>query len=98
MPDTGKDGIERAHKYVVLTYYFSLISLVLSGSLPWLSSMPGRTTTNLKTTRRTTMENTRTQDYFKDDNEGHIDTREQNHHCENPDPHLGCDMGIDVAG
>jgi hypothetical protein len=49
-------------------------------------------------TRRMTMENTRTQDYFSDDNDGHVDTREQNHRCENPDPHLGCDMGIDVAG
>ena len=44
------------------------------------------------------MENTRTQDYFKDDNGGHVDTREQNHRCEHPDPHLGCDLGIDVAG
>ena len=44
------------------------------------------------------MENTHTQDYFKDDNDGHVDTREQNHRCDNPDPHLGCDMGIDVAG
>jgi len=44
------------------------------------------------------MENTRTQDYFKDDNEGHVDTRAQNHECEKPDPHLGCDLGIDVAG
>ena len=50
------------------------------------------------TTRSNTMENTRTQDYFRDDNEGHVDTREQNHRCENPDPHLGCDLGIDVAG
>ena len=30
--------------------------------------------------------------------EGHIDTREQNFNCENKDPRLGCDMGIDVAG
>ena len=28
------------------------------------------------------MENKRTQDYFKDDNEGHVDTRERNHQCE----------------
>jgi hypothetical protein len=48
--------------------------------------------------RRDTMKNTRTDDYFNDDNEGHVDTREQNHRCENPDPHLGCDLGIDVAG
>lgn len=38
------------------------------------------------------------QDYFDDDSEGHIDTREANFKCDNPDPHLGCDMGIDVAG
>ena len=39
-----------------------------------------------------------TQDYFTDDNEGHVDTRQQNFECENKDPHLGCDMGIDVQG
>ena len=30
--------------------------------------------------------------------EGHVNTRDQNFECENKDPHLGCDMGIDVAG
>jgi len=30
--------------------------------------------------------------------EGHQDTRQQNFECENPDEHLGCDMGIDVQG
>ena len=44
------------------------------------------------------MANNRTQDYWKEDNEGHVDTRAANHECENPDPRLGCDMGIDVAG
>jgi len=44
------------------------------------------------------MKNTRTEDYYQDDNEGHVDTREQNHKCDNPDPRLGCDLGIDVAG
>ncbi len=39
-----------------------------------------------------------TQDYFEDRNEGHVDTREANFSCEQPDEHLGCDMGIDVAG
>ena len=40
------------------------------------------------------------QDYFdKDDRDGgHTDTRQFNFRCENPDPHLGCDMGIDVQG
>ena len=38
-----------------------------------------------------------TQDYSKDDNEGHVDTREQNFECENKDPHPGCNLGIDVA-
>ena len=40
-------------------------------------------------------------DYFETDSErdeGHVDTREQNFKCENPDRHLGCDLGIDVAG
>ncbi len=40
----------------------------------------------------------RTQDYTDDRNEGHVDTREQNFECENKDPHLGCNLGIDVAG
>jgi hypothetical protein len=39
-----------------------------------------------------------TQDYWEDDNEGHVDTRHFIHECENPDPHLGCKSGIDVAG
>ena len=30
--------------------------------------------------------------------DGHVDTREKNFECENKDPHLGCDPGIDVAG
>ena len=30
--------------------------------------------------------------------EGHLDTRHLNFECENPDPNLGCDLGIDVAG
>ena len=34
----------------------------------------------------------------KEREEGHVDTRERNHECENKDPNLGCDMGIDVAG
>lgn len=38
------------------------------------------------------------QDYFDKGSEGHVDTREANFKCENPDPRLGCDMGIDVAG
>ncbi|MBT8340284.1 MAG: hypothetical protein HKP58_10315 [Desulfatitalea sp.] len=41
-----------------------------------------------------------TQDYFDRDerSEGHEDTREANFECANKDPHLGCDLGIDVAG
>ena len=38
------------------------------------------------------------QDYFDDDNDGHVDTRERNFKCEKPDKSLGCDMGIDVQG
>ena len=44
------------------------------------------------------MPENRVQDYTRDDNDGHVDTREANHQCDNPDPRLGCDMGIDVAG
>ena len=42
-----------------------------------------------------------TQDYFETDaqrSEGHTDTRHHNFTCENPDPRLGCDLGIDVQG
>lgn len=38
------------------------------------------------------------QEYRDDQNEGHVDTREANFECEHPDPHLGCDLGIDVQG
>ena len=41
------------------------------------------------------------ENYVENDNErekGHQDTRSKNFSCESPDPHLGCDLGIDVAG
>ena len=44
------------------------------------------------------MSENKTEDYFEDDDGGHVDTREQNFECEKPDEHLGCDMGIDVQG
>ncbi|AOY56880.1 MULTISPECIES: hypothetical protein [Desulfococcus] len=34
----------------------------------------------------------------KEREEGHLDTRTGNHDCDNKDEHLGCDMGVDVAG
>ncbi len=37
-------------------------------------------------------------DYFDDNNEGHVDTRERNFECGNRDEHLGCDLGIDIQG
>jgi hypothetical protein len=37
-------------------------------------------------------------DYTDERDEGHVDTREANFQCESPDEHLGCDLGIDVAG
>jgi hypothetical protein len=40
-------------------------------------------------------------DYFETEEErenGHLDTRGHNFECDQPDPRLGCDMGIDVAG
>jgi len=39
--------------------------------------------------------------YIESDEEretGHRDTRELNHKCKNPDPSLGCNLGIDVQG
>ena len=39
-----------------------------------------------------------TQDYRGDDIEGHVGTGHFNHECENPDPYLVCNLGIDVAG
>ena len=43
----------------------------------------------------------REQSFFESEEEkeeGHEDTRFKNFECESPDPHLGCDPGIDVAG
>ena len=43
----------------------------------------------------------RVQNYIETDREreeGHVDTRSANFECDNPDKHLGCDMGIDVQG
>jgi hypothetical protein len=42
-----------------------------------------------------------TQDYFVTDlkrEAGHVDTRSRNFECDSPDPHLGCDLRIDVQG
>ena len=42
-----------------------------------------------------------TETYVESENEreeGHVDTRERNFECNDKDPHLGCDPGIDVAG
>jgi hypothetical protein len=41
------------------------------------------------------------QDYIETEDErseGHTDTRDANFECEDKDPNLGCDMGIDVQG
>ena len=43
------------------------------------------------------MASDKTQDYWEDDNEGHIDTRHFNHECGKPDPNLGCNFGFKVA-
>jgi hypothetical protein len=46
------------------------------------------------------MEN-RDQSYIeseRDNESGHVDTRDSNFECEKPDKNLGCDLGIDVAG
>lgn len=34
----------------------------------------------------------------KESNDGHVDNRSSNFECKNPDTHLGCYFGIDVAG
>ena len=47
------------------------------------------------------MTNSREENYIENDrerDEGHVDTRQANFECENPDKHLGCDPRIDVAG
>ena len=54
-----------------------------------------------KNIRGDTMTTNREENYIEDNNEqrnGHEDTRYKNFVCENPDEHLGCDPGIDVAG
>ena len=43
----------------------------------------------------------RIDNYIESDSErekGHVDTRQRNFECENKDPRLGCNLGIDVAG
>ena len=44
------------------------------------------------------MTENRRQDYWDENENGHVDTRERNFECDRPDPHLGCDLGIDVQG
>ena len=47
------------------------------------------------------MENTRIDNYIESETElerGHVNTREWNFECENKDPHLGCNLGVDVPG
>ena len=34
----------------------------------------------------------------KEREEGRVDTRERIFECENKDPNLGCNLGVDVAG
>ena len=68
----------------------------------WLTLVVKRTTAphnNIRCDMRgDTMTNNRTDDYTDERNDGHVDTREANFQCDSPDEHLGCDMGIDVAG
>lgn len=47
------------------------------------------------------MESSVIESYIESEEEragGHVDTRHLNFECSNPDSHLGCDLGIDVAG
>jgi hypothetical protein len=71
----------------------------LSDPVTWLFLLPERIeTNNTNETRRRKMADEKVQDYTNDDTDGHVDTREANKKCEKPDPNLGCDPGIDVAG
>ena len=63
-----------------------------------LLSVQGNTNINNNYMRGDIMAENSKQDYFEENSEGHVDTREANFKCENPDEHLGCDPGIDVAG
>jgi hypothetical protein len=87
-----------ADKPLVFTYCLTLFVPMLSCALLWIIYECEQAQPTIKTTRRKIMKDTRIEDYTKDDNDGHIDTRARNHECENPDPRLGCDLGIDVAG
>ena len=44
------------------------------------------------------MSENKSEDYFDNSGEGHVDTRSANFECEKPDENLGCDLGIDVQG
>lgn len=47
------------------------------------------------------MKNINDESYIETEEErekGHVDTRGGNFECDNPDPNLGCDPGVDVAG
>ena len=47
------------------------------------------------------MADNKIQDYTETDQEreeGHADTRKKNFECDEPDPNLGCDLGVDVQG
>jgi hypothetical protein len=80
---------------LLLVCFSSLI--VRSGSVSTLDIKRNKTNSTTETRRRSMAEE-KVQDYTKADTDGHVDTREANKECEKPDPHLGCDPGIDVAG
>jgi hypothetical protein len=68
--------------------------------MPYFNNKVKRNTINNKTTnqRGDIMAEEKVQDYTDEKDEGHVDTREKNFDCEDKDPNLGCDPGIDVAG
>jgi hypothetical protein len=80
--------------YLLLACFSSLIVKSSSVTTFYLNLKE----TNNATIGRRTMADEKVQDYFKDDTDGHVDTRDANKECEKPDPNLGCDPGIDVAG
>ena len=81
--------------YLSLNSHYSPIASSVSVAKVHFKNDSNHNPTN---TRRGIMAKLEDHDYTKDDSDGHVDTREANKECEKPDPNLGCDPGIDVAG
>jgi hypothetical protein len=65
------------------------------------NSKLGKPIKQVQTRRRLMESSVNEYSYIESEEEresGHADTRHFNFECKNPDTHLGCDLGIDVAG